>query len=70
MGQRCFSPGSPRGAYRGKVGQMTPEEVSEALKVKCEMCAADVGCECTSIIDGKPLRETGDRAVHFYRRSA
>lgn len=50
---------------------MTPEEVSEALKVKCEMCAADVGCECTSIIDGRPLRDTdAARPCHFYRKAS
>jgi hypothetical protein len=47
---------------------MTPEEVQEALSVPCEMCGAPAGCECTSIIDGKPLRDSGDREVHFYRR--
>jgi hypothetical protein len=49
---------------------MTPEEVTEALSVRCEMCGADCNQECLSIIDGRPLRETGNRTTHYYRRTA
>lgn len=50
---------------------MTPEEVKEALRVPCEMCGADCGQECLSIIDGRPLRDTdAARPCHYYRRSA
>ena len=48
---------------------MTPEEVAAALSVPCEMCGADCGEECRSIIDGKPLRDSGNRQVHYYRRA-
>jgi hypothetical protein len=49
---------------------MTPEEVTEALSVRCEMCGADCGQECLSIIDGRPLRETGQRPCHYYRKAS
>lgn len=45
---------------------MTPEEVSEALMNRCEMCGASPAVECLSIIDGKPL--PAERPCHFYRK--
>jgi hypothetical protein len=57
---------------------MTPENRQRAVEglivgctdFKCEMCGADCGQECLSIINGHPLRETGNRTTHYYRRTA
>jgi hypothetical protein len=49
---------------------VSPEQVAEALTHKCAFCGALPGNECTSTTYkfGHPLRETGDRPVHHYRK--
>jgi hypothetical protein len=57
---------------------MTPDNRQRAIEAlivgctdfKCEMCGAEPDCECLSIINGRPLRETGNRTTHYYRRTA